>query len=161
MTPRKELFIKVKEALSELSVLEFVDLQRKQFSNPRENCPTYFTAALIEVKSVDWQTMVEQKQAGKVTVNVTFYTKDGWVNQHNGTTDPEHGLIEIDVVDEIIEKLQGLNGDSFKNLDLVNEEAIDESEEMMSYRISFSTVIYREINPKYSPRKIGFQLLTP
>ena len=89
MTPRKEVFIKMKQSLSELTVLELVDLQRKQFSQPKENYPSYFTAALIEIKAIDWQTMVEQRQEGKATVDVIFYCKDGWMDQHNDTTDPE------------------------------------------------------------------------
>ena len=155
MTPRKEIFIKVKQSLAELSVLELVDLQRKQFTQPKENHPSYFTAALIEIKSIDWETMVEQKQVGKATIDVTFYCKDGWMDQHNDTEDPDHGLIEIDVIDNIIEQLQGLRGDSFKPLDLSKEETVEEAEEIMSYRLSFSTVIYRKINPRFSPKKIS------
>lgn len=155
MTPRKEIFIKVKEALSELTVLELVDLQRKQFSQTKENYPSYFTAALIEIKSIDWETMVEQKQVGKATVDVIFYCKDGWMDQHNDTADPEHGLIEIDIIDSIVEQVQGLQGDYFKPLDLSNEDTVDEADEMMSYRISFTTVIYRKINPKYTQKKLS------
>ena len=62
MTPRKELYIKIKEALTQIPQLELVDLQRKQFSNPKENYPTYWTAALIEIKAVRWESMVENKQ---------------------------------------------------------------------------------------------------
>ena len=160
MTPRKELFIKTKEALATLPILELVDLQRKQFSIPKENYPSYFTAALIEIKAITWQTMVEQKQEGKATVDVTFYCKDGWMDQHNGTADTEHGLIEVDVIDSIVEPLQGLRGDSFKHLDLSNEESVDDAFEMMSYKISFSTIIYRRINPRFSARKISVQPTT-
>lgn len=154
MTPRKELFIKVKEALSELSDLEMVDLQRKQFNQPKENYPSYFTAALIEIKAIKWQTMVEQKQKGDATIDVTLYCKDGWMNQHKGTTDPEHGLIEIDIIDTIVEQLQGLKGDSFTPLDLSSEESVDEADEVMSYKLSFSSIIYRVINTKFSKQKI-------
>lgn len=160
MTPRKELFIKVKEALAELPTLELVDLQRKQFAMPKENYPSYFTAALIEIKTITWATMVEQKQEGKATVDVTFYCKDGWMDQHNGTTDPEHGLIEVDVIDSIVEQLQGLKGDTFKQLDLSNEESVDDALEMMSYKISFSTIIYRHINPRFTTKKLSIQPAT-
>jgi hypothetical protein len=160
MTPRKELFIKTKEALATLSTLELVDLQRKQFNQPKENYPTYFTAALIEIKAVKWEIMVEQNQKGTATIDVTFYCKDGWMDQHNGTTDPEHGLMEIDVIDSIVEKLQGLKGDTFKPLDLSNEESVDEAEEIMSYRMSFTTVIYRKINPKYTLKTATITPLT-
>ena len=157
MTPRKELFIKIKEALSDIPALELVDFQRKQFANPKDNFPTYFTAALIEIKSIQWQTMVEQKQEGKATIEIMLHCKDGWMDQHNGTLDPENGLIEIDLIDNIVEELQGLRGEQFKALDLTNEETVEEVAEIMSYKISFSTAIYRKIKPRYSGIKITVQ----
>lgn len=157
MTPRKEIFIKTKEALALLPELELVDLQRKQFNQPKENYPSYFTAALIEIKTINWATMVEQKQEGKATIDILFYCKDGWTDQFAGTTDPDHGLTEIDVIDKIVEQLQGLRGEQFKALDLINEETVDEDSEMMSYKLSFSTIIYRRINPRFVPKKIIIQ----
>ena len=154
MTPRKELFIKIKEALTQIPELELVDLQRKQFSNPKENYPSYWTAALIEIKAVRWESMVENKQEGECTIDVILYTKDGWLDQHDSTADQEHGLIEIDLQDTIVEKLQFLKGDYFKPLELTNEANEDEDSEMMSYRLSFSTLIYRRVNPQYSLKKI-------
>ncbi len=154
MTPRKELYIKIKEALTQIPQLELVDLQRKQFSNPKENYPTYWTAALIEIKAVRWESMVENKQEGECTVDVILYTKDGWLDQHDTTADDDHGLVEIDLQDTIVENLQFLKGDFFKPLQLTNEANEDEDSEMMSYRLSFSTLIYRRINPKYSNRTI-------
>lgn len=154
MTPRKELFIKIKEALTQIPELELVDLQRKQFSNPKENYPSYWTAALIEIKAVRWESMVENKQEGECTIDVILYTKDGWLDQHDTTADQEHGLIEIDLQDTIVEKLQFLKGDYFKPLELTNEANEDNDGEMMSYRLSFSTLIYRRVNPQYSLKKI-------
>ena len=154
MTPRKELFIKIKEVLALIPELELVDLQRKQFSNPKENYPTYWTAALIDIKNITWETMVEQKQEGKCNVEIILYCKDGWLDQHNGTSDDEHGLIEIDLIDTIVEQLQFLQGDYFKPLHQTADETEDSDGEIMSYKISFSTVLYRKINPKYTFKKL-------
>ena len=154
MTPRKELFIKIKEALNEIPELELVDLQRKQFSNPEKSYPTCWTAALIEIKSIRWESMVENKQEGECTVDVVLYTKDGWSDQHNTTADQEHGLVEIDLQDSIVEKLQFLKGEYFKPLQLTNEVNDEQDSQMMSYLLSFSTLIYRRINPQYSLKRI-------
>jgi hypothetical protein len=154
MTPRKELFIKIKEALSNISELELVDLQRKQFSNEKENYPSYWTAALIDIKSIAWESMVEQKQEGFCNVDVTLYCKDGWLDQHDGTGDQEHGLIEIDLIDKIVEQLQFLQGDYFKPLHQTSDESEDSDGEIMSYKISFSTILYRKINPKFTLKKL-------
>jgi hypothetical protein len=155
MTPRKELFIKIKQALALIPELELVDLQRKQFSNPKENYPTFWTAALIQIKDIQWESMVENKQEGKCTVDVILYTKDGWLDQHDTTADPEHGLIEIDLQDTIVENLQFMQGDYFKPLQLASEGNEDEDSEMLSYRLSFKTTIYRRINSKYTNVKLN------
>ena len=154
MTPRKELFIKVKQALSNIQELELVDLQRKQFTNPKENYPTYWTAALIDINNIAWESMVEQKQEGFCNVDVTLYCKDGWLDQHNGTADYEHGLIEIDLIDRIVEQLQFLSGDYFKPLHQTADMTEDLESEIMSYKMSFSTVLYRKINPKFRNVKL-------
>jgi hypothetical protein len=154
MTPRKELFIKIKQALSEISQLELVDLQRKQFTNPKENYPSYWTAALIDINNIAWEAMVNQRQEGFCNVDVILYCKDGWLDQHNGTADDEHGLIEIDLIDEIVEKLQFLQGDYFKPLHQTSDESEDSDGEIMSYKISFSTILYRTINPKFTLKKL-------
>ncbi|WP_286913125.1 hypothetical protein [Flavobacterium sp. UBA4197] len=150
MTPRKELFIKIQKALADnIPELELVDLQRKQFSNPEKGYPTYWTAALISISKIDWETMVENKQEGACTVEITLYCKDGWLDQHFGTGDAEHGLIEVDLIDKIVENLQFLEGDYFRVLELSDESSGDESDEIMTYTLTFTTNIYRRINPKY------------
>ncbi|CAD0004434.1 MULTISPECIES: hypothetical protein [Flavobacterium] len=149
MTPRKELFIKVKEELANIPELELIDLQRQQFGNGKENYPAYYTAALIEIRSITWTLMVEQKQEGKCVVAVTFYCKDGWM-EHFYSSDPENALIEIDILDKIVEQLQNFQGEQFKPLNHVNEEPGEKGEEIMSYTLLFETSIYRSVNSKYT-----------
>ncbi|BFO64113.1 hypothetical protein [Chryseobacterium sp. KCF3-3] len=153
MTPRKELFIKIKETLMTIPQMELVDLERKQMQS--DKFPDLFVAALIRINKITYETMTEEKQEGNVSVDVILYCRDGWLNQHNGTEDPEHGLNEIDLLDAIAEKLQFLQGNQFKPL----QQTEDETEEqemtgMFSYRQGFSTMIYRKLAPKYQPKKI-------
>lgn len=155
MTPRKEIYIAIKQALNtNVNALELIDLQRGQFANPEQNYPNYWTVALIKISAIQWESMVENKQEGKCTVDVTFYCKDGWLDQHQDTADDEHGLQEIDVIDDIVETLQFLKGDYFQPLELSNEGAGDEDSEIMSYTLTFTTLIYRRIKPKYHNRTI-------
>jgi hypothetical protein len=156
MTPRKEVFIKAKQALQDLPGIELIDLYRKQYDGT--NKPPQWTAALIRVNRITWEDMVEQRQEGTADVDVMLYTKDGWMNQQQGTTDPDDGLTEIDLIDGICERLDGLQGESFKPLKLVSDEVDDNSSEgIMSYRINFKTKIYRIINARYEKKRIGFQ----
>lgn len=149
MTPRKELFIAIQNALKQIPQLELIDLQRKQFSDLKNTYGNYFTAALIGIKSIQWSQMVEQRQEGTCTVEIILYTKDGWLDQHNTTSDPDNGLTELDLQDEIIEQTLFLQGESFKPIMLVSEAPEDEDSEMLSYKMTFSTMIYRVIKPRY------------
>lgn len=158
MTPRKELFIAIKNALKTIPQLEYVDLYRKQFENNGKDFGQYYTACLIRISSIKYETMTEQNQEGETQIDVIFYCKDGWMHQHNKTTDPEDGLMEIDLLDVIAEKLQFLKGVQFKPLQQTEDETEEISmDAMMSYRQSFSTRIYRRLNPKYQFQKMTLQ----
>ena len=155
MTPRKELFIKIKEALMTIPELELVDLERGQMQD--EKHPHLFVAALIKINKISWETMTEQNQEGDCNVDVTLYCRDGWLNQFNETEDIEHGLNEIDLMDAIAEKLQFLKGEQFIQLQQTDDET--ESQDMtgiFAYRQSFNTGIYRKLNPKYQKQSFTF-----
>lgn len=154
MTPRKELFIRIKEQLQSIKALELIDLYRGQFEN-QESYTEIWTAALIRIGSITYETMTEHKQEGNATIEVIFYCKDGWMEQHDGTADAEHGLMEIDVLDEIADKLQFLYGEQFKYLELTDENTdMQTADGIMSYRLSFSTRIYRRTPYPYTPIKL-------
>lgn len=152
MTPRKELFITIKNQLKNIPQLEIVDLYRAQFENNK--LPNIFTAALIRINKIDWDCMTEQNQEGQATVDVLFYCKDGWMDQHHKTLDPNHGLNEIDIIDDIAEQLQFLKGVQFKELHQTSDETLEQSHEgIMSYVISFQTSIYRKLKNRYPQKR--------
>lgn len=156
MTPRKELFIKIKEALMKIPELELVDLDRGQ--NQSERFPQLFVSALINIKKIDWETMTEQNQEGKASVEITLYCRDGWMNQHQNTTDPNHGLNEMDLLDSIAEKLQFLCGNQFKPLEQSEDETITQTMEgIFAYKQSFSTKIYRKLANRYQQKRISIE----
>lgn len=155
MTPRKELFITIKNKLKEIQELEYIDLFRDQFRETEDDFPPYWTAVLIRINKITYETMTEQNQEGICTLDVILYCKDGWMDQHNNTDDPESGLMEIDLLDAIAEKLQFLYGEQFKPLQQTDDETEEVTmEAIMSYRQSFKTNIYRTLAPKYQPKKI-------
>lgn len=156
MTPRKELFIKVKEALVSIPQLELVDLERGQMQS--DKFPNLFVSALINITRISYETMTEQNQEGNTSVDVVLYCRDGWMDQHQGTADFEHGLNEIDLLDAIAEKLQFLFGEQFKPLQQTEDEIVEQSMQgLFSYRQRFSTRIYRKLAPKYQPKKVTIQ----
>ena len=154
MTPRKELFIKIKETLMQIPELELIDLDRGQLKGSKY--PQLFVAALIRIKRIDWETMTEHHQEGTASVDVTLYCRDGWADQHQNTGDLQHGLIEIDLLDKIAEKLQFLKGEQFKPLQQISdEEDIQSMQGIFAYKQSFSTMIYRKLKSKYQPVKVS------
>ena len=153
MTPRKEIYIKIKEALNAISELQYIDLYRNQFS--MENYPDNMVSALIRINKIDWINMTEQNQEGTATVDIILYCRDGWMDQHNNTHDPDHGFNEIDLMDLIAEKIQFLEGDQFKALHHFEDETEDqEMKGIFSYRQSFSFNLFRKIAPKYQTKTI-------
>ena len=135
--------------------MELVDFFRGQFSEGKDNYPQDWTAALIRINNIAWETMTEHKQEGTCTMDVILYCRDGWMDQHNTTADPEHGFMEIDLQDAIVEKLQFLKGDQFKPLQQTDDETEEANPEgMLSFKSTFTTRIYRRIAPKYANASI-------
>ncbi len=159
MTPRKELFIKAKEALMKIEQLELVDYDRGQFDDGKKNYPDIWTGCLIAIRNIRYEMMSDgnSRLEGNATLEVTLYCKDGWMDQHNGTADPEHGLMEIDLIDYIVDALQFLLGISFKPLQLSDENIVDVGEKgLMAYRLTFGTHIYKKpkLENPYTLKKI-------
>lgn len=155
MTPAKEIFVEIQKALKPITLLELIDLDRKQFSQGKENNPGCFTAALIKYPTIQYESMVEQVKEGTAAIEVILYCKDGWMHQHQNTTDPNNGLTEIDLVDNIVEALEGLTGESFTSLEQ-NDEAENEisEDELMSVRIGFTSKVYKTVNKKFTSKKL-------
>lgn len=155
MTVRKEIFIKIKQALASVQGLELIDLQRGQFDNPKSNYPEIWTAVLIQVLPIRYETMTEHIQEGSCEINIDFYCKDGWTDQHLGAGDAEHGLMELDILDGITDALQFLQGEQFKPLQQTGEDELHINEDgIMSYRLTFSTSVYRRTDYPYERKKI-------
>ncbi|WP_025143061.1 hypothetical protein [Pedobacter jeongneungensis] len=162
MTPRKELFLAVRDKLNAITGIEYVDLHRKQFGPGNENYIQYHTACLIKILPIQWTTMVEHRQEGIATVEVKLYTRDGFADHILGTTGNSDGLAEIDLIDQIADGLQFLKGDLFTPLQQLAEENVIEDEEagvidISIYKLTFSTMVYKISAPKYSTKKITLE----
>ena len=155
MTPRKELFIAVKTQLETIPQLELIDLDRGQLDAPTENYPELFTAALIRVTGINYTCMTEQRQEGTATIEVRLYTKDGWMDQHQDTADPDHGLNEIDLLDSMVAVLLHHAGDHFTELQLSSEAQISDPMDRLVWVQTYTCNIYRKVNPKYTMQTIN------
>jgi len=155
MTPKKELYIAIKEQLKTIAALELVDLYRGQFENGKDSYPTEYTCALIRINRIEYETMTQQKQEGTCSVDIILYCKDGWMDQHSKTKDPQHGLIEIDLQDAIVDKIQFLQGEKFKKLEQTDEETEDAVyDKAMSYRMGFTCNIYKRTSTAFAKARL-------
>ncbi|WP_199118706.1 hypothetical protein [Pedobacter sp. ASV28] len=154
MTARKALYLAIKNKLTEIDGLEYVGAQRNQFAEGNEGYPAYWTTCLIKIGPMQWNTMVEQHLEGLVTVEIYLYTKDGMAEAlFSGTDD---GEAEIDLIEEISDKLQFLVAGAFRSL----IQTADDHEEVKIQgitcrKISFSTSIDKVVAPKYEPKSIS------
>lgn len=155
MTPRKEIFIAVKTQLQTIPELELIDLDRGQLNAPSENYPELYTAALIRVSNIDYTCMTEQRQEGTARIEVRLYTKDGWMDQHQDTADPDHGLNEIDLLDGMAAALLHQSGAHFTELQLESEAQVEDPFNPLVFTQVYTTSIYRKVNNKYTMQSIN------
>lgn len=151
MTARKELFTAVSLALEKGGDFELIELYKQQFQNP-ENNPfgSIYTAAFIKISNLTYSTRTNQSQDGKGMVSIYITTKEGFSDQFSGTPDKDHGLAEIDLIDNTLEALQFLQGEAFTQFELISE-AQEESPlpGLFIYRLDFETELYNELKPNY------------
>ncbi len=140
MTPRKELYIVIKNALTPINAIELIDLHRNKLK-----LPELFTAVFIKINQIEWQNMTNQNQEGKCSVALTLICQEGWANQFNNTTDANDGLSEIELLDTIIAKINGLHGNSFTDLQLASEADNEDETNTTSYTLTFECLVYRNL----------------
>lgn len=150
MSVRKEIIIALKARLKELDKFELIDLQKNQFNDPSQSIGTVYTAALIEIDEIQWEAMTNRQKEGKAVVKITIYTKEGFADQHHKTADPEDGLAEIDLQDDVTEHLDGFKGENFKPLGLSAEGSAPVPHfGIMGYQLEFKTWVYQQLKQKY------------
>jgi len=156
MSTRKELFVEVKQKLSKLSlkngkkVFEWIDLQKQQFENPEKNYGTIYTAALIEISTINYEALPMREKQGEAFVSIYLYLKDGFADSFEGTSDKNSGPMELDLQDNVIEALDGLEGKNFKPLMLRSEQALESPHfGIMAYKIEFSCTFFMQLKAEY------------
>ena len=147
MNVRKTLFSNTKAALANLSLFQLIDLQRGQFENPKGAYGTIYTAALIEIARIPWEDMTNRRKEGQATLSVYLYTKEGFADQLAGTPDPDYGLAEIELQDQIIHALEGMLGSCFTAFRLSSEQRMPAPHfGLMAYRLDFQSRVYMDLN---------------
>ena len=151
MTLRKAIFTAVKQRLKTIQALELVDYNRNQFAG--ERVPNAFTAGLIKIMPLQVEAMTNHQVEGDITIQVSLFTKDGWLNQYAA-----NDFIEIDLIDEVIEALHMIELSHFDKLKLVREDEIQNTgKAAWGYILEFQTKTLRSFNYPYSNKTISIQ----
>lgn len=151
MTFKKEIYLAIRNKVGEINDIEYVDINRNQYGPGKDNYSQYYTAVLIKITNIQWETMVEQLQEGTATIEVMLYTLDGFAEEFLDTQDADDGLAEIELIDDIADKLQFLYGTLFKPLQQTAEEVANtEIEGLMAYRLTYTCLVYRKATARYT-----------
>jgi hypothetical protein len=144
MRPKKDLFLKISEALDPLIIsekLRYVDLDKGQLS-AESGGPTLVTpAVLINVPRTEYQMATRDRADGDAQVSLLVVFENSYPS-FNTAQDKKASLDMLDLIDEVTEAALGAAGECFDELHL-------SSEEQLSYR-------YRN----YQVHSVGFECET-
>jgi len=147
MTPRKEIYLAIKEELLTIPEMTYVDLQRNQFAPGKASYPPYAVACLVKVVSIQWDAMSEQMQEGSALVEATLYLFETHPDPEVEGVD---ALVAMDLIDTITAKLRFLKGELFKPLEQILDEAIEtDVDGLLAYKLSFIATIYKRTAARY------------
>ncbi len=151
MPIRKDIYLNVKEHLKAIKTVELIDLYRGQFGGGiPEVYGNIYTACLIDISSIEWETMTGQKQEGNLSISIYLYVKDGFAHQFQGSSDHNNGFNEIDLIETIVNTLQFIKTDGFKPLELSREDSLGSPiKGLMSYKLEFNTRCYHILPQKF------------
>jgi hypothetical protein len=136
---RSEIYKDIKEALSEIQELEYIDLQKGQMARSTQNYPLPLPAALVEFKPVAWSNTGDQ-QLGELVISVYLYV-DLVTDSFVGSEAETETFELLDMQDTIAEKIQNLSGDYFSPLQRVADAIHEYGIRYMCFRVDFKTEI--------------------
>jgi len=125
---------------------EWLDLWKAQVgTNKEKQYPFNFLAGFISINRINWQDMVGDVKEGTTTIEVyLFFDKYG--DTFDGADDQTTSLEILDTVDQVAEDLHWLETDPFKELTQISEEDLTTAYDRPAYRLTFETIIYKQVN---------------
>ncbi len=139
---RSKVYKDIKNRLLEqLPELQFVDLQKGQFSNKTKNHPIPLPAILIEFKPVNWSNTTGG-QLGDTLISLHYYLD--LVTDSFNDSEAENETIEIlDNLDALYDEIDGYAGDDFNPLSRITDAITEYKEGYVVYRTDFTTTLFQ------------------
>lgn len=96
------------EAKQKLPYLKFIDLQKGQMNNPKQNYPIPLPALLVELGDFRFSNLLEHKQKGDGTISFYLYL-DLVSDSFNGAEREDKTIELLDRFDELFETFEGFS----------------------------------------------------
>lgn len=151
LSVKQEIFNKVKAQIATIPEIASFDLQKGQLYNAEEGILTKVTpVCLMEFKSIRYAYTTERVRGGRAVISLYLYTKPYDIQN----PEPERASEELKLIDEVVEKIQGVEGTHFSALSQILEESVVRSFRISpNYRLDFEAGIYKQIKPRYPLRE--------
>lgn len=146
MSVRKAIHDQIAQRLTAQNVYECVDMWKAQIKPNENKFVAGFPCAFVSVKNIVWDDLTFGFKEGTTTIEVfIFFNLYG--DTFETATDKDASMAIIDVVEDAAETIHWLVGQPFSEITQTNEEDLTERYGRPAYKITFNTLVYKQINP--------------
>ena len=144
MSVRKAVHDAVAGQLELQSVYTMVDMWKAQITPTKNKFAPGFPAAFVSIKNIKWEDMTLDQKQGNVAIQIyLFFDKYG--DTFEKATDKEKSFEIMDMMEESSEKIHWLQENIFSELTQTGEEDLTEQYGRPVYRLTFETLVYKQI----------------
>lgn len=128
--------------------LKWVDMWKAQFGvkdAKEKQYPYNFPAGFVSVRNIAWVDEVNDNKTGTVSIEVwLIFNQFG--DTFEGAVDKDTSFEIIDTVEAVADGLHWIEDSPFKELTQVGEEDLTERYERPVFKLTFETLVYKQVN---------------
>ncbi len=128
--------------------LEWVDMWKAQFGAKdakEKQYPYNFPAAFVSIKNIVWEDEVNDNKTGAVSIDI-WLIFEIFGDTFEGASDKDTSFEIIDTVEAVADGLHWIEESPFKELTQISEEDLTERYERPVFKLSFETLVYKQVN---------------
>ncbi len=140
--PKIALYTQIRDKIKELAPA-WIDLQKGQFLNQKENYPIPLPAVLIKLGRIRWEEFSKKNQRGELTITISQYlasATDTFADSESEST----SLQILQSSDDVYEKINGLSGDFFSPLERLTDSDIDYGNGFILIETEYKVSIFQD-----------------
>jgi len=149
---RRQVYEAVRDKISQtMSWVKWIDLQKGQFNNLKEDYPLPLPCILVEISHIMWETFAQNRQMGKTIISVYIFNQVIGETLKNSEQEST-SLKALDKIDEVFQKLSDLAvANLFKRLVRVSDHVVSYLPGVIVHRMDFQTTLFDQIWPQTAP----------